>query len=604
MSPLNRILGLPGLFVAFCVLGWSPLAEATPRPEQLLPASTREFYSSPSLKQLRLSLRETQFVKLLNDPALEKFSTDLLEQSAKGNEMNILGFTLTDLSLLDPGESALATVEVSPRQPGEVLLFDVSGKQKIVQELLAERSKRWREAGGRERSEPRKDAVLTIQEKPAQGNRPGELRVHCLKEDLLIASDTVSLMDAVLQLWDRAGENSLSEQPAFKSIQEQTRPQSAQQMQLRFFVDPFGLHDLVTTPTQKNQKKDPWEQLRRAGLNGIKAVGGFLAFNQGDHDFDYHVAVYAPRPYRKGMGIFKFLESEDFTPPAWVRPPFSSYLSISLDLSRGFDSLGALYDQFVVDGEVGTFQETLSDLRKDPKVHLDICSEIVGQLGNRVHLLTDTTRTTGKISDRFLAAIPVKNRKIVENAVYRFYNGDDRMRQVPFLDRYVLWEVAKHRKNSSGSVEEVVDIPYHVVTVSGKYFYMSSDREYLESILRRENARDDPSWLGKQEDYQRFRQEVAQLSGGKKTVSQQFTRLADDLGGAYELARSNRLEGAPSLYATLLHRFLQNNNLKIKGELLPEFSKISHHLSTAGNFIRNTPDGFEIVGFCFKKNQE
>ncbi len=573
---------------------WSSSADAAPPPEQLLPGTTREFFASPSIKQLRQNFRETPMGRLLNDPLLEPFNNDLQQQAEQGNEVEFLGFTLNDLSLIGPGESAWAKVEVGPRQPAEVLLLEVAGKHKRLEEVLAERGKRWQEAGGRERTETRKGILLTIQEKlvPTGSGGTPEVRVHCLKDNLLIVSDTVPLIDAVLERWEGSNGSSLSDLPAFKSIQDRTRSQGEQKIQLRFFVDPFGLWDLERSAPRK---KDRWQQLRKAGLDGIKGLGGFLSFNAGGNDLFYHVAVVAPRPLRKGMGVFQFLEGSDFTPPAWVQVPLSVYTMVNLDLDRAFGSLGPIYDQIVVNGEEGTFLETLDDLKKDPKVKLDVRREIIAQLGSQVHLLRDSTEPTTRNSERFLAAIPVKNARVVADALARFYQSDDRVKRRTFQDRCTIWETADQKKESRR-------LPYHAVTVSASFFYLSTSMDLLEAVLRRENEKDNPHWLGQQADYQSFIKEAARLGGGR-AASYQFSWLAQDLRGVYELTRRNELEGADSLYAELLLRFLDRNKIKLKGELLPEFSKISHYLGTAGNFVRTTPEGWEIIGFHPRKSK-
>jgi hypothetical protein len=599
MFAAHRTMVLSGLVMIGIGLGHAGPASAAPPPEQLLPITTREFYASPSVKQARASFRETQLGQLLSDPLLEKFNQDLQQQGQKGIQIEFLGFTLNDLSQLNSGESAWATVEVAKHRPGEVLLLNVAGKEKRLTEVLGDRAKRWKDAGGRERIEQRSDVLLTIQEKAGAGTGSAQRRIHCIKDGLLIASDTIALIDAVLQRWQGSTGNSLADLPAFKAIQEHTKPQNNEAVQVRFFVDPFGLRDL-DPPTKGPKKKDRWEQLRKAGLDGFKGVGGFISFNHSDHDVFYHLAVYAPKPYRKGMGVFQFQEGVEFAPPAWVRLPFSSYTSCFIDLPRAFDSLGHIYDQVLVEGEEGTFQETLADLKKDPKLRLDVRAEIVGQLGNRVILLHESSLPTTKKSDHMLLAIPVKNHKILEDAVYRFYSGDDRMRKRTLQGR-TIWEVSQ-KQGQGGESKDAQDLPYHAVVVTNTFFYLTNKIELLEGVLRREQDKDNPLWLGKQDDYQRYLREAARL-GCSKAVSQQFSYLADDLRVVYEMARRNQLQGTDSLYAELLLRLLENSKIKLKGDLLPEYNKINHYLGTAGNLVRLTPDGWELIGFHPKKGR-
>jgi len=600
MIRLHRIIRLVGLLAALVSLGHSAGALAAPPPEQLLPITTREFFASPSVKQMRASFSQTQFGKLFNDSLVEKFTQNLSDQAQKGDGFNFLGFTLDDLSQMCGGEAAWATVEAGRGQQGEILLLNIVGKNKRLEEVLGDRINRLKDTGATERSEQRSEVRLIIQEKPAQGNNKAEFRVHCVKDDLLIAANSISLIEGVLQRWAGATGNSLADLPAFKSIEARTRPQASEKVQVRFFVDPFGLHDLTRTASKGPKKKDRMNDVKKAGLDGFKGIGGFFSFDSHNYDFFYRVAAFAPKPHRKGMGIFQFAESEDFTPPDWVCAPLAAYTTLCIDLRKSFDSLAPLYDQVLVDGEEGTFEETLADLKKDRKIRLDVREEIIGQLCNHVVLISDSTLPVTKKSNRFLTAIPVKNHKIVDDALFRFYNGDDRVKKRTFQERFTIWETVPPRKTPEADGKETQSIPYHAVAVSQNYVYLASNLDLLEAVLRREREKDAPLWLGKQEDYLEFSREAARL-GGSKAAAQQFINLTNDLRVVYEMTRRNDLKEVDSMYTQLLQRLVEDGKLKLRGELLPEYSKVSHHLGTGGNFTRTTPDGWEIIGFYPRK---
>ncbi len=316
----NRKTGLVGLLVLLAGLSRSAPALAAPLPEQLLPATTREFYASPSPKQLLDGFRGTSFGKLLSDPLLAKFTRDMRTQIEKGGGIEFLGFTANDLLHLDPGESAWATVAVGPRQKAEVLLLDVSGKHKLLDEVLAERSRRWKEAGGSVRTESRAGQTVTIQERTGGVNNLPELRIHSLKDNLLVVCSSTQLLDGILERWDGGKGHSLADLPAFQSIQARTKPQKQEQPQFRFFIDPFGLHALNREPEQ-GKKTDLGEQLKKCGLGGFKALGGFVSFTCPSSDVLYRVAIFAPKPHHKAMGLFQMLESTEQAPPAWVCAP-------------------------------------------------------------------------------------------------------------------------------------------------------------------------------------------------------------------------------------------------------------------------------------------
>jgi hypothetical protein len=77
-----------------------------------------------------------------------------------------------------------------------------------------------------------------------------------------------------------------------------------------------------------------------------------------------------------------------------------------------------------------------------------------------------------------------------------------------------------------------------------------------------------------------------------------FARPADELSGAYELARLGRLAQSPSLAAQALRGFLERAELN--AEKLPEFSQVSHYLQPAGGLVVTRDDGSDIILFSLK----
>jgi len=592
-----RTLGVYVLILPLLALSRTVPAQAAPPPEQLLPNTTREFCACPNVKETLASFRATQFGRLLGDPKLSDFLKDVEAQVEKGGGLELMGFTLADLEQIAGGETAWATIEVG-RRPAEVLLVDVTGKQKELEAVLSVRARRWQEAGGAEKKEQHGDLQLTIQEKAARKNNRPEVRIHCLKDNLLLVSDSRSVIEGAAQRWAGSDGSSLSDLATFKAVQSQTAPRQGEKVQVRFFVDPFGMLCLDDGFGQGSKKNAIWNQLRKAGLDGLKGFGGFLTFANPDHDFFYRTAVSAPKPYKKGMAIFNLVESEDLAPPCWIHGPVTSYSTFHIDFPKAFEGLAPIYDQVLVDGEEGTFKETLADLKKDPKVRLDVCEELINQLDSRVILVTD--QPAGRKTGRFLAAIPVKKSKIVADAVARFYTGDDRVKKQNFQNRCTVWEMGVPPKDGLGEGKETLDIPYHVVAVTQKYLFLSNNRDMLTEVLSREQEPESSAALTQQAVYQQIHKAAVGLGCGK-AVGQQFTHGADDLCALYEAVRHGTLAEADSLPAQLILQVLQAGKLKLRGDLLPEYSQVSQHLGMGGAFIRATPEGFEMIGFYPRK---
>ncbi len=200
-----------------------------------------------------------------------------------------------------------------------------------------------------------------------------------------------------------------------------------------------------------------------------------------------------------------------------------------------------------------------------------------------------------------MLALPVKDRKVVEDAVARAYRADDRVKKHLFKDHYTIWEMGV-QKQGSDEAKGSMDIPYHVTAVGQDCLFVSNNRELLTAALGCEQGKENPHHLACHNEYQCFLKEAARL-GADKVVGQQFTNLANDLRGLYQITRANNLADVDSLYAQLIVQLIDSGKFKLKGELLPDYSQVKHHLGSVGSFFRIAPDGWDLIGFCPRKDK-
>ena len=96
---------------------------------------------------------------------------------------------------------------------------------------------------------------------------------------------------------------------AYQSIRARTAMKPGEPVHLTWYFDPFGW-DAATRPPvlngKKKRAKDLVEVLRQEGFDGIRAIGGSVAFAAGECDVLVRTAIYAPKPHRSALQMLAF----------------------------------------------------------------------------------------------------------------------------------------------------------------------------------------------------------------------------------------------------------------------------------------------------------
>jgi hypothetical protein len=596
MSPTRLVLGL------MCLLAVSDL-QARPPLDVLLPEATRVFVACTDLPKTVKSFDKTQFGRLLEDRQLKAFKADLQAQLKKQASLDFLGLSLEEVCAMSGGETGWGVIEVERGKMGHLLFVDVTGKNDVLRKYLL------RQAQHSQQGELRKETIggvtVVAVSRPAVDGKPAGLRGGFVKDNLLVIGDNLDLLRGVLGRWSGNQAGSLAAAAIYVETFERCRPQTGETGQVRFFVDPLYLAKMDRPPARTRAKKDPVELILRQGFEAIKGVGGFVTFDTPSHDVFYRVAVYAPPPYARGMRMLCFPNCETFPPEPWLPAnPASMYLTFNWDLVNAFDAFDTVFDSLSADEVPGTFKEILDSLKNDPDgPRLDMRQDIVAELTNRVTYFIDNAGPLDKTSRRIVAGLATKNAKTVEAAVGRFLRGDPHVRR-RMIRNQVVWEVLPRQapgKPDSRDKRGEARPPSGGIAVAYNQLFFATHLDLLETVLRNE---EDRPRLGEQEDFRRVQTGLDRL-GGAKTIGRLFCRPAEDVRVGYELIRTGQVERAESLYGRLLRLLLRGEDgtvrLEPRGDLLPEFNKISHHFTAAGGVARNCPGGWEFSGFALKK---
>jgi hypothetical protein len=576
-------------------------AVAAPPPDRISPGSTVEFTLAPDLATLESHWCRTQFAKIYADPAMQAFF------NGAGPEMfglfelpDAIGIKWPDLKAIAGGPIASISIPLPGQQLGTVVAVDVTGHGRELNALLSNAEAQARRSGATFRQQAFAGITAAVWELPDGSNRRplGWL----VKDDLLLVADPPEALGPILSTW-ADGKQPLAESVAFKSIRHRTAVKAGETADLVWYFDPFGWDASTRPPVltgKKKRAKDFTEILRQEGFDGVKAIGGSVAFAAGECDTLVRTAVYAPPPRRSALQMLSFLAGSNLKPVPGLPGELAACLVARLDVMTAFESFGGIFDEIAGDGEKGTYKEVIDDLRDNPKgPRVDLRKEIVGQVGEAVTVLSDCVQPLSPTSERAVAVFTVKDEKVVAAAIRRAVEDDPKVKKT-IVDGHVVWELISDPPPVKPNEPPLAPDPNAAFCVADGKLYIATQAALIEKLLRPGATR-----LEALPDYQRVCRQYDRLSGATACV-RLFARPDEDLRLTYDMWRKGKLDEATSLYAYGLNGVMPknpaaNNVRTLDGRKLPEYERVSQYLGPVGVMMFVHPDGWDGTAFILPR---
>ncbi len=571
------------------------VAAAAP-PERVAPANTVELTVAPDLATLEAHFGRTQFARLYADPAMKAFFNGAGPELFGLFELpDAIGLRWTDLKAISGGPIASISMPLPGQQLGTVVMIDITGHAAEAAADLAAGLTKVRQAGGTSRQQPVDGTTVAVWElpDPSQKRRPIGI---VAQNDLLLIADPPEALGPVLAA-RRNPQASLAESPAYKSVRARTPMKSGETADLVWYFDPFGW-DAATraplAPGKKKRNKEFVEILRQEGFDGVKAIGGGVAFAAGECDVLVRLAVYAPKPFRSALQMLSFRAGTDLKPMQGLPGELAACLVARLDPMTAFESFAGIFDEIAADGEKGTYKELIDDLRDNPKgPRVDLRKNIVGQLGEVATVLTDCQRPLTATSERAMVIFTVKDEKVVADAIRRALEDDPKVKKTTVAGRTV-WEVVSDPPVTKPGQPAPPPEPNAAFCVADGRLFIATQATLVEKSFRAGAAS-----LESEADYQRVCKQFDRLGSGPACV-RIFARPAEDLQLTYDMWRKGELDEATSIYAYGLNGVMPKNPsantvMTLDGRKLPEYERVSKHLGPAGVLLFVHPDGWDGI---------
>ena len=422
-------------------------ARAVDPSENLLPATTKGFVSTPNLGDAEAKLLDTELGKMFSDPLMQPFMEDLEKQiKSRLDKTGVrLGVTFDDIKEANSGEVALAVVQPNPKDKhshATVLIIDVTGKEAAAKTLLGKVAANQAAKQGVKSHAKAGDIELTIFTHPLMvGETVADQAVYFQHGDQIVLTDNKSVAEGIAGRFGKVAADSLAKVSAFEySMAKNAKAAGETKPNVRWFIEPFGYVEVsrAINGGRRKRGRDLLKILANQGFNAVQGMGGNVFFSTGSEEILHRTFVYAPAVVRKegdkstdkynlAMRMLNFKNSEEIAPPGWVPADAATYITFHMDLKKAFHYSESLVDEYA--GDKGVFKAMWDNMRSDPSgPMIDIEKELINHLGERVTLVSDVKIPVDQKSERLIVAVELlgpKSAKIVTETLEKAFGKDE-----------------------------------------------------------------------------------------------------------------------------------------------------------------------------------
>lgn len=635
-----------------------------PNSSQLLPPSTKAWFSVPNVDLLEQQFDETQYGRLAAEPAIKPF-VDSIKQQAQDwlDEKNVrLGIRVEDIDDIHTGEICIAGVlqDLEGGQPargshGLVLLVDVQGNEEKSEALLVKVNQQLetKKNAVQEQLEINGVPVTKLTIKNPKRIRHSQFSFQTVHEGWLLVADNEEIFRDILRRVSAPekveASNKLSSQRPFTEIMKQT-DLFGNEAHFSWFVDPFGYLRLAQKIEEEEQDvrkhHDDWPRmLQEQGFDAIQGMGGNIALSLTANDQDFELLnrayIFAPREnltenQQHVFDMFDF-QPTGSTPPIpafWVPADASAYFAANWDFTKLLNGIGHVYDAFV-EKKDGSFDRMIEDFKIEPDFQVDV-RKIVSMLDSRLSMVSTTERPITEDSERMVVGLKLaanSDPDFIFQSIKRAV-GRNNGKQIN-LGGFDVIEVDTTIESEPDELEQEFQLPPGFEDLSPdpnaapaappkekfslfkrRYFVVhkgfllvANDKLYLKKLLTSKQT----ITLPETSDFQNMTSALGKLTDPSKVCFRQFARVDRALETNYEMLRRNEMAKSETVLAKILNAIFEHENdqpstkkpreQKLDGSKLPEdFEKsVAPYLGPSGWVLEAESDGWRVTGCALKK---
>ncbi|QDV36011.1 hypothetical protein [Tautonia plasticadhaerens] len=557
--------------------------------ENALPGSTLAIVKVSSASDLREALGDSQFGRLLADPAMEPLLEDI---RTKLDDLNTqlkqrIGVTLKELVETPQGPAWLAVTRAEAEIPvAAILVADAGENAARMDEIMTKGTEQLeKEAGGQSRTEEFQGKTLHIIQPPAEDSPP------------LVWSSEGSVyfigvgIDAMKDLLANAGgrEDSLAASANYQALGEKLGTDS----QVCWYIDIQQAIQLVVQAAaeQGGEAGQAEALLRTLGVDQLKAVGGTVDFATGEFDSVAKTFVYAPGQRSGILRLFQ-MPPIDATPEPWVPATVASYQTLSWDLDAAYTALGDLVNMFLP----GALENVERGLQGPGGETIRFQQDIFGPIGDRVSIIADFAEEGEEIdaqSQRGLVAIALEDEQAFQTTLNKVFAIAGLAPEKRDFQGTTIYDVELPELPAApGAPQLQLDGNVSIAIAKG-YLFATGRAPLLEQILRGGGS--------SLADDSQFRAVAGKYPGQVSSFT--FNRPEEQARAVYNTFKSGQFQQAIEAAGNAggAGEDMPDLSELIDVTKIPEFSVFAKYLSQGGSYSVMEEDGLTITQFSLPK---
>lgn len=599
--------------------------DVIPGAPHLLPDGVYVYARLDNADELRDGLAKSSIGKMLNDPELKPFASDIYSTAKNLFEQisDEVGVSLDELLSIPSGQIAFALAPGNPpdadreKEQAEdddddsdravrrrlarklrdensfagIFIIDAGDNVDKLQAIIDRLELRMTTDDGYVRRNTKVGKTTIVRLLPPRSGRP-EVE-YFEREGTIVFGIGHKIAQDVLDRWRGKNDDpTFADSSNFSSVMARCVGAESTRPQLTFYVDPYHIAEKMVIRSGSFTAGMFWPMVENLGLSRIRGLGA-SSFAGGEIFEDIiHVHLLIDPPRDGLLGVLR-PETGDTTPPDWTPEDVTSYTTVNWDHSKTYENVGKIIDTFQGADSLVRFAETPFTKSTGLDIKKDILENLTGRLVRAVWMEPPARLNSQTFIVGLELTDPLAAKSVIAKLRERFPNA---LKPETIAGKVVYFSEGGRRR-----VPEAMRQPEPCLTIVGNWILGTDSRKLMTRALQA-NSGVIPRLIELPE-YDLVTSELGGKLDGEKPFMLSYTDSSDFIRQVYDLAQADsskefmRNAGQGNVVARKASDLLNRHQL-------PPFEKFEKYFAPTGVFAYDEPAGIHLGMFTLRADAE